>query len=118
MSKERKPIAHTTSLQEAIVLMCEGNPGALNVCIQIAKATDKSALGTFLRLDAMNIRGSQIWLGYSDYCGRDLEKFLAAIDARDQAMVDYINSQGSPGDPMAVVGGAREERRVIPEAQR
>jgi len=117
MSKERKPIAHTTSLQEAIVLMCEGNPGALNVCIQIAKATDKSALGTFLRLDAMNIRGSQIWLGYSDYCGRDLEKFLAAIDARDQAMVDYINSQGSPGDPMAVVGGAREGRLFIPEAK-
>ncbi len=41
----------------------------------------------------MNIRGSQIWVGYKDHCKQDIEAFKTAISQRDQAMVDTINSE-------------------------
>lgn len=68
-------------------------------------------LGIILNLDDMNIRGSQIWLGYKDHCGQDLEVFKKAIDDRDPKMIELINHHGMLGNHphRAVHGGASFE---------
>jgi hypothetical protein len=58
---------------DTLILMAEGNPGALNVLIELEKSDN---LVWAMHLDDMNIRGTQIWLGYKDYCKQDLNKFV------------------------------------------
>lgn len=86
----REKINLKDTSQEIIVKMAEGNPGGLSVLIDMLKANPLNLL-EMLSLDDMNIRGTQIWVGYKDYCGEDLEKFLAAVKSRDPEMVKVIN---------------------------
>jgi len=72
--------------------MSEGNPGAANVLGQMMQKDPDTGLIKILHLDDMNIRGTQIWLGFKDHCGQDMERFMQAILDRDQQMVDEINS--------------------------
>ena len=72
------------------VLLSEGNPGGLSVVMQILNGPQPLAL---LSMDDMNIRGTQIWVGYKDYCGEDIDKFLKCLKDRDQSMVDTINNE-------------------------
>ena len=61
-----------------------------------------------LGLDDMNIRGSQIWIGYKDYCKEDIMKFIQAIKDRDPEMINKINQESLNGNhnDRAVIGGA------------
>lgn len=54
-----------------------------------------------LDLDDMNIRGTQIWVGYSDYCGKDIAKFKELVRARDHKMIAHINREGVRGNHTA-----------------
>lgn len=69
---------------------------------------EEHGLISVLSLDDMNIWGSQIWIGYKDYCGSDLDKFAECIKQRDQGMIDKINEFGKMGNhsEIAVEGGA------------
>ncbi|KKM25240.1 hypothetical protein LCGC14_1597050 [marine sediment metagenome] len=44
-------------------------------------------------LDDMNIRGSQIWIGYKDHCGEKIQNFIQCIQDRCPDMVNTINAE-------------------------
>ena len=109
----RKKIQLNTSMQELASLMSEGNPGALSVLMPLM--TDDPLI--LLDLDDMNIRGPQVWVGYKDFCGEDLEKFKQCVRDRSEQMVSAINDEciyendfGSFTE-RAVTHGASWERR-------
>lgn len=108
----RQKIELKDSVRDIAVKMAEGNPGALTV---IMKMLERDAEGVFqlLSLDDMNIRGTQIWVGFKDYCEGDLDKFLKCVKERDQGMVTKINVVGAEGNhkEVAVTSGASFRRR-------
>lgn len=74
------------SMQDVMFKMSEGNPGALNVCVQILKEGARidpddimGGLGTILSLDTLGLYGSKIWMLYKGVCGGDLPKMLAVL---------------------------------------
>jgi hypothetical protein len=95
----RKNISLNMSLMDLLVLMSEGNPGAATtLCDLWAKYQDSDAFMLVLFLDDMNIRGTQIWIGFKYYCNQDLDVFAQAIRDRDQGMIDCINEEGRNGN--------------------
>jgi hypothetical protein len=104
----RKKIDLSMSLQDIIVLMAEGNPGGLTTLIKLVKLKGDDAFLSLLALDDMNIRGSQIWVGYKDFAGEDINEFHEAIHHRQQEMIVKINSVCV--EETAVIGGASWER--------
>ena len=90
----RKAIDLIGSTMDLLMLMSEGNPGAITVLTRMLQDSD-SSLGVIriLDLDDMNIRGTQIWIGYKDYCKQDIDCFLKALQDRDPKMVQFINEQ-------------------------
>jgi hypothetical protein len=85
----RKRLTGEESLQETIAAMAEGNPGAANVVSDLLKL-DGGILNVFY-LDDMNIRGSQIWAAYKNYCDFDIKKLSKCILARDENMIKRVN---------------------------
>jgi hypothetical protein len=80
-------------LKDMLIKMSEGNPGGLSVIMEIIKQAGPEQGWLFMHiLDEMNMRGSQIWLGYKDHCGQDLQAFMEAVRKRSLAMVAKINS--------------------------
>lgn len=70
------------------VSLSEGNPGALNVIIQIIKESERidpdAAMGPFahlLNLDSYNIYGSKIWILYKDISGSSILNTIAVLRA-------------------------------------
>jgi len=108
----RKEIGLNDSVMETIIIMSEGNPGAITVLVQLLEDKEKG-LFYILRLDDMNIRGTQIWIGYKDYCKQDIENFKTAILKRDPLMIEAINKEGGRGNhpDKAVSNGASYGRR-------
>lgn len=83
----RKQLDLTASATMMIIEMSEGNPGGAMVLSQLITRAPQA----ILFLDDMNIRGSQIWVGYKDHCGMDIDLFIEKIKNRDQEMIDTIN---------------------------
>lgn len=106
MTTKRKKIQLDMNGEELLMLMAEGNPGAISVLMKIMVQD----LLLLLTMDDMNIRGPQVWVGYKDHCGQDLERFMECIRNRDMDMVSTINEQmmypGSGFDQLAVDRGA------------
>ena len=102
----REPLPLGVPVSNVLAILSEGNPGALNVLAQMAQQPDSIPLVMYL--DDMNIRGSQIWVGYKNHCKEDLSKFVECVRSRDRDMVNTINEQLSPrGDgEVAVTHGA------------
>lgn len=102
---ERKEITLNTSTMDVVVMMAEGNPGALNVIIELLKR-GPDGIVYLLHLDDMNIRGSQIWIGFKYYCGQSVNKLIECIVNRDQGMIDKINELNqSQGDCWKATSG-------------
>ncbi|KKN05674.1 hypothetical protein LCGC14_1085070 [marine sediment metagenome] len=109
----RQELRLDSSMMDMLVMISECNPGALNVLMQLVQKDD--GLGIILDLDDMNIRGTQIWIGYKDFCGEDLGKFIEKVLARDADMVGAINREGLMGNHIhkAVVNGALFDNREL-----
>ena len=105
--EEREPIDPILSPQDMIMLMGEGNPGAMTVLAHMM-GTSAENLPLILDLDDMNIRGTQIWVGYKLHCEQDLKRFIQCVKDRDEKMVEAINTEGRRGNHphMAVKRGA------------
>jgi hypothetical protein len=75
------------SFSDVLVKMSEGNPGALNVCMDILNKGAKidpdcpDPMLLILDLDTMGIYGSKIWMLYKDVCGMNLAKTIAITRA-------------------------------------
>ena len=104
----REKVGLMDSGLQLLMKMSEGNPGAATVLAQLFQ-TDLGIMSV-LSLDDMNIRGSQIWIGYKDYCKQDIDKFKQAIQARDPEMVAVINKE-SGSEEQAVTHGASFKRQ-------
>jgi hypothetical protein len=75
----RERITLSMSTSDAIVAMCDGNPGALSVCVQLMK---EGPHGFFrvLYLDSLGIYGPRIWRLYKDVCRQDLAVMQALLE--------------------------------------
>lgn len=76
------------TVQSALIKMCDGNPGGLNVLIEIMKVNGRvdpddfmGGLGPILGLDMLGIYGSRIWILHKDVCGQDIVKTLTLLRA-------------------------------------
>lgn len=78
------------SHREILLKMANGNPGAVVGLIELLKIHDIRGLVAICTLDDLGIRGSDIWIGYKDYCKHDAHKFLELIIARDEEMISFI----------------------------
>lgn len=107
----RKNINLHMNIQTVIMEMSEGNPGAVSVLTQIL-TNHPMGFASILSLDDMNIRGSQIWVGYKDHCKENLQIFIDCITKRDKEMVDTINDYNklSGNKEICVTSGASFER--------
>jgi hypothetical protein len=104
----REKIVLSDELIDIMVKMSEGNHGAVEVLTSLVRLNDRPGLLVMLLdLDDMNIRGSQIWVGFKDHCNSDIAWFKRAILARDPDMVDTINAAcGSCSEKAVVWGGS------------
>ena len=104
----REKIVLSEDVLDIMIKMSEGNSGAATVLTALLAVADydnydKNFL-LVLNLDDMNIRGSQIWVGFKDHCNSDMDWFKRAIMARDPDMVETINA-ACEGEEKAVVSG-------------
>ena len=91
---EREELKLNENLMAWIVKMAEGNNGAMTVLLTVMKEKGVQKMGELiLFLDDMNMRGAQIWMGYKDCCGCDIDKFIECVDKKDQEMIDKINEE-------------------------
>lgn len=94
---------------QAVTGLSEGNPGAAMVLMELAAsyAEPAEAFVALLDLDDMNMRGAQIHVAFKYYCEGDHDRFRAAIQARDPAMVEFVNAhRGVNPAERAVTSGA------------
>lgn len=101
----RNSLTLTGDLTDTIATMSEGNPGGLSVLIQAVKKKGDpvASIAFLLHMEDMNIRGSQIWVGYKDHCGQDIDSFIEKIENRDEVMVKAINDEITRYDEAAEV---------------
>lgn len=85
-------IAHMNHGKSLVTKLCDRNPGALNVLIELFKS-GADGVECLQILDELKLHGSMIWVGYKDYCGQDLAKFKEAVKARDPLMLVKIKEE-------------------------
>ena len=111
--------------------LSEGNPGAVNVIMQIVKDSEKidpdAMMGPFahlLSLDSFGIYGSNIWILYKDICGQDLTNMLAVLRAVQLGMlslsmvnraIDGILGNSKEAVVLDVPGLLEKVREQLPE---
>ena len=88
MIKTKEKIKLTDSLLDIMMKMSGGNPGALRVLMEILECDE--GLLRILDLDNMGIYGSQIWVGYKNHCGSDIEKLIELIKNRDPLLQQLV----------------------------
>jgi hypothetical protein len=88
-------IQKSDSVQNGIVKMGEGNPGAITVCINLLKFSEQispnagpgGGLTYILALDEFQIYGCRIWMLFKDVCGESLHKMVAVLVARSAEII-------------------------------
>lgn len=79
---ETNRIQPTDTAMDALLKVCEGNPGAITVCLHYVRISNSIfAVQTF---DSLGIYGSRIWMLYKDVCKED----FAALSAVMMAICD------------------------------
>jgi hypothetical protein len=67
-------------INERVIRMSKGNPGALRVMMDLAGMG--SSFDYLAALDEMSIYGSDIWLCYKDVCGQSIFHLMDEIRNR------------------------------------
>lgn len=115
--KQREAVDTSKGVQELIVLMSEGNPGALRVLMELVSTGPMGdGVKAILDLDDMNLRGPQIWVAYKDHCQGSLEAFADAIKARDPELVRTVNAEMQRDESFqfeAVTAGGSSKRSFL-----
>lgn len=83
------------STMDAVIKMSDGNPGAMNVLMEIlskGKYIDPNdpmqGLGSVLMLDTLEIYGTDIYVLHNDICERNLARTLAVIRSTQLGFFD------------------------------
>lgn len=72
------------NLNDIIIKLSEGNPGAITVLFEIMKCKDNDPieyLGIFLTIDTMELYGSHLYMLWNDCCDRNIKQTLDVIEA-------------------------------------
>lgn len=84
----------TDSTLDVVVKMCEGNPGAMNVLMEMLISNNidpdngLGGLGAILMLDSLGIYGTDIYVLCNDICNKSLPKMLAVLRAVQLGLFD------------------------------
>ena len=81
MANNNTRITADMSMQDMLITMCEGNPGALTCMMQMIQTDPMTGMMDILLFDSMGIYGSKIYMVWNDCCGRDMGKFRETIQA-------------------------------------
>ena len=69
------------TIPDMVYALSEGNPGAANVLMEIAKEYPDEFPLIWLNFDAAGIYGSQIWIEYKDKRNYDIRKLVEDLKA-------------------------------------
>ena len=83
------------NIMDMMMVMSEGNPGALTVLMQMMQ--NPTSIFDVLLLDSLDIRGSKIWMLYSDSCGKNTGKFNRTLMALRCGAYSQEEIQGNLG---------------------
>ena len=61
------------TIKDAIIIMCDGNPGALNVLFTMVDNDLERGCINARYLDEMGIYGPDIWICFKDICDQDFD---------------------------------------------
>jgi hypothetical protein len=70
--------------------MGEGNPGGMNVLMQLVNSYGNQGFMSVLWLDTWEIYGSKLWVLYKDVCGESIENTYYLVRA---AQLGFLDSQ-------------------------
>jgi len=101
------------SVEEMLIKMSEGNPGAMRVLMDLAEISPivdpqnlVGAFGPILNLDVVGLYGPNIWMLYKDVCGEDYYKVLVLLRSCQIGLIskaeliglvkDESNGHGTP----------------------
>ena len=74
-------ITDNMSIEDMLIEMCEGNPGALTCMMQMLQSDFVDGIHDIMLFDSLGIYGPQIYMVWNDCCGRDMGKFKETINA-------------------------------------
>jgi len=114
-------ITLTDTLQDIVIKLAGGNPGAIRVCCELyktgASCDPDSAFGglsSLLDLDQHSIYESRIWMLYKDVCGQDLTKTHGMLRAVQLGILSPLHLNSAidgvfPLDPEAVLAEVQKQ---------
>jgi len=121
MTNER--ITGDMNVQQMIMEMCDGNPGAINVLFQIMQKGEQidtdagpiGGLGIVMSMYTLGIYGLRIWGLYKDVCGEDLAKTMLRAwqmgqlaGVTKEKLLYAIDNRGAGLDIDAAVAAVKE----------
>jgi len=98
---------HDTNI-EAVTKMAEGNPGAIQALCELIKS-DPDGILRMLYLDTLGIYGTDIYILWSDQCGRDVTKFANLLTAAQVGKFDQQRLKRLAADQMRTEKITEEE---------
>jgi hypothetical protein len=84
--------------EDLLVQVCDGNPGALRLCIELVHA---GHLGTVKRMLQLGITGPRVWLAFKDLGDSTLERLVETIESAD--LIARLTDLGYAPQPKAEV---------------
>ncbi len=103
-------------LQNSVINMAEGNPGALVAILNIIKEYElidpEAALGGagfLLSLDDMEIYGSDIYVLFSDKCGGDIRRMIMLLRASQLGFLSRDKIKEMSKDQMRSINLSEDE---------
>ncbi len=117
------------TVQEMLLKLVEGNPGAIRVCMEIYTGSAKidpdcMPLLHLLAFDDLGIYGSRIWMLYKDVCKHDLTHTIGMLRAQQLGFITReelnhaIDNYGAGLDVGAVLAQVRERLPAFKQAEK
>lgn len=88
----KKNVANMTNVKEIVLALADGNPGAVRVLAELSSKHGLITLSTVgMWLDEAGIYADDIWVGYKEHCGCNIDTFFECVSNADPAMLVPIN---------------------------
>lgn len=106
----------TDTLTSIVKKMSDNNPGAINAMMTILSEHDRidpqaamGGLGAILSLDTNEIYGTNIYILFSDKCGRDVRKMLMIMRATQLGFFTPLRLKEMAHDQTRQINLSKEE---------
>lgn len=103
-------------LEDMVVALCQGNPGALNILIGLIQDNPINVL-YFKLLDAFGIYGTELYVLVSDKCDRKMTMFLKVLHAVSFDRIPVERLQAIASDQYRQVNFTEDEITLIHDMQ-